>query len=234
ICCNIHHPNTFHLFDSSFVPVPKLPNRSRLNKFKMGPKEYELCEALEDWREGKTCEIHGELNLIDIGPSLVMPDDILDCIMTCAHYLKIKSVDDLRHETHWSKTNQFGAEVIYVIHHIIHIPITPVVFTTTPLQSQCSILQTSMSFPVTPSSVNLSMSWQLPAELGHQSETTSNLSSKKNKCSACGLEGHNHTLSWFLRHHDCTDEGSHFYLGHNCTTCAMHPDHSGKENISML
>ncbi|KIK74047.1 hypothetical protein PAXRUDRAFT_113888, partial [Paxillus rubicundulus Ve08.2h10] len=132
ICCNIHHPNTFHLFDSSFVPVPKLPNRSRLNKFKMGPKEYELCEALEDWREGKTCEIHGELNLIDIGPSLVMPDDILDCIMTCAHYLKIKSVDDLRCETHWSKTNQFGAEVIYVIHHIIHIPITPVVFTTTP------------------------------------------------------------------------------------------------------
>ncbi|KIJ12990.1 hypothetical protein PAXINDRAFT_14203 [Paxillus involutus ATCC 200175] len=208
VCCDIHHPDAFHLFDSSFVPVPKLPNRSRLNKFKMGPKEYELCEALEDWREGKTREIHGELNLIDIGPSLVMPDDILDRIVTCAHYLKIKSVDDLRRETHWSKTNQFGAEVISVIHHIIPIPITPAVFTTTPLQSRCSILQTSTSFPVTPS-VNLSTSRQLPAEVGRQSETTGNSSSKKNKCSACGLEGHNR---------------------HNRTACTMHPDYSGKEN----
>ncbi|KIK72801.1 hypothetical protein PAXRUDRAFT_21565 [Paxillus rubicundulus Ve08.2h10] len=68
----------------------------------MDLKEYKLCEALEDWREGKTHEIHDESNLIDIGPSLVMPDDILDCIVTCAHYLKIKSVDDLRHEQNQS------------------------------------------------------------------------------------------------------------------------------------
>jgi len=82
--------------DSSFHPVPKLPNRSRLNKFVMSSKEYELSESLEEWREMKTHMIYGESHLIDIGPSIVMPNDVLDRIVACGHYRKIKMLDDLR------------------------------------------------------------------------------------------------------------------------------------------
>lgn len=138
----------------------------------MGPDEYKLCEALEDWREQKTRETHGESHLMDIGPSLVMPDEVLDRIVACAHYLKIKSVEDLKRETHWSKTNQFGIEVISLIHHIIPVPTASAVLTTTPLQPR-SIPQTLTSLP----EVSLS-----------------NLALKKHKCSACGVEGHNRML----------------------------------------
>src|SRR5258705_7684186 len=117
----------------------------------MGPKDHELCDALEDWREEKTRKIHGESHLIDIGPSLIMPDGVLDRIVACAHYLKIKSVEDLKRETHWSKTNQFGTEVLSLIHHIIPVPVTSAVFTTAPLQPRRSIPHTSAPPPATSS-----------------------------------------------------------------------------------
>lgn len=157
----------------------------------MGPEEQELCEALEDWREEKTHEIHGESHLIDIGPSIIMPDGVLDRILACAHYLKIRSIEDLRQETHWSKTNQFGIEVISLIHHIIPIPVTSALLTTTPLQPR-SIPQISTSLPDT-LLANSSTSQLLPVVEAstRDRQREANLPSKRKKCSACGLEGHN-------------------------------------------
>lgn len=178
ICCDIHHPTVFIFLDSSFDPPPKLPNRSHLKKFIMGSKEYELSEALEEWREMKTCVTYGESHLIDIGPSIVMPDDVLDRIVACGHYRKIKTLNDLRQETHWNRSNQFGSEVIALIHRIVPHPVTSAVFTTAPLQPRSP--QTSLSLPGT-SSNNLTT--QCPLSVTHQS--------RKKKCTACGLEGHN-------------------------------------------
>jgi hypothetical protein len=68
----------------------------------MGPQEHKLCEALEDWRDHKTVEIYGCSHLIDLGPTVVMGDTVLDRIIDCAHHEKIKVIQDLHKETHWS------------------------------------------------------------------------------------------------------------------------------------
>ncbi|KIK73578.1 hypothetical protein PAXRUDRAFT_20702 [Paxillus rubicundulus Ve08.2h10] len=149
----------------------------------MGPNEYELGEALEDWREEKTREIHGESHLMDIGPALVMPDGMLNWIVACAHYFKIKTVNDLKRETRWGKANQYGTEVITMIHRVVPIPIpitAPAAFTRTPLQPR--------PIPQANSSLDpLSTPSHQPLVAGDGV----NLPAKKKKCGACGLEGHN-------------------------------------------
>jgi hypothetical protein len=100
----------------------------------MGSKEYELREALEDWREEKTAEIYGRSYLIDIGPAIVMGNLVLERLVNCAHHAKINSVNDIRKETHWTNTQTFGSEVLSIILRII--PAVPLsqAYTTAPLQ----------------------------------------------------------------------------------------------------
>jgi hypothetical protein len=103
--------------------------------YTMGPKEYELCEALEDWREEKMAEKYGHSHLIDIGPATIMADSVLDHLVNCAHHEKIITIEDLHKETHWLATDKFGSEVLATIHHIIPAKVIKcVALTNTPLQ----------------------------------------------------------------------------------------------------
>ncbi|KAI9570887.1 hypothetical protein HD554DRAFT_2017792 [Boletus coccyginus] len=56
----------------------------------------QLIKALSDWCENKTNIMYGWPSLNDLGPSLVMPNAILDHIVDCAHYSKILNVQDLQ------------------------------------------------------------------------------------------------------------------------------------------
>ncbi|KAG6373132.1 hypothetical protein JVT61DRAFT_6739 [Boletus reticuloceps] len=183
------HNSSYYLI---VLPPPTTTvQHSRLSKFSMGPKEHELLEALEDWREQKMITVYGKSHLINIGPAIILPDEALDCIVDCAHFLKITTIDDLVSETHWSKANIFGMEVLEVIHRIIPVPIVPAVFTHAPLQP-CSVPDPgtsqlpnvsgpSITFLVEPcsSAYNIPHVVEQPAVL------------KKNRCSACSQEGHN-------------------------------------------
>ncbi|KAG1724446.1 uncharacterized protein EDB91DRAFT_1062838, partial [Suillus paluster] len=100
VCCDIHHPLAFSSSDTVIPQPPRLPIHSRLAKYTMGPQEYKLCEALEDWRDQKTVEIYGRSPLIDLGPTVVMGDSVLDRIIDCAHHEKIRVIQDLHKETH--------------------------------------------------------------------------------------------------------------------------------------
>jgi hypothetical protein len=57
-----------------------------------------LRNALEDWWEAKTEYQYGEAHLEDLGPALVMPTSVLNCIMDCSHHFKISSMADLKKE----------------------------------------------------------------------------------------------------------------------------------------
>ncbi|KIK80902.1 hypothetical protein PAXRUDRAFT_157387, partial [Paxillus rubicundulus Ve08.2h10] len=177
-CCDIHHPDMFNIFDTVFTQPPKLQNHSRLSKFEMEPREYELDDALEDWRNQKTKNVYGECHLIDLGPGLVMPDSVLECIVACAHHLKIRIVDDLHHETQWSGTDKFGDEVIVVIHCIIPVLLSTSALTTTPLQCRLLTCRDMVYDTIHLSGIN-------------NTQSTTTVITKKNKCGACGLEGHN-------------------------------------------
>ncbi|KIJ18399.1 hypothetical protein PAXINDRAFT_71362 [Paxillus involutus ATCC 200175] len=133
--------------------------------------------AAEDWREEKTKQMHGESHLTDLGPGLVMPNTVLDRIVACAHHCKIKTTDDLCKETHWSSTDCFGTEVVALVHHIILVPMPQAVLTTVPLQSR----------PVPSSNSAI-----IGSTRAHQLQ--------KNKCGACGLEGHNRRNRVCLKH----------------------------------
>ncbi|KAG2139340.1 hypothetical protein DEU56DRAFT_735728 [Suillus clintonianus] len=180
VCCDIHHPSAFLLFDTHIPQPPKLPNRSRLPNYAMGPKEYELCEALEDWREEKMAEKYGHSHLIDIDPAIIMADSVLDCLVNCAHHEKIRTIEDLRKETHWSSADKFGSEVLAIIHHIIPVKvIVRAALTNAPLQRDP--LSTTSN---PPRAGNVA----LPSTVSDVKKT--------NRCSACQQEGHNSTYCY--------------------------------------
>ncbi|KAG1720909.1 uncharacterized protein EDB91DRAFT_1088657 [Suillus paluster] len=140
------------------------------------PKEFKLCEALEDCRDQKTVEIYGRSHLIDLGPTIVMGDSALDWIVDCTHFQKIKITDDLRKETHWSVNDNLAREVIAIIHRIIPISL----YTTAPLK-QCPL----------PTTVNAPNSG-LDQHSAHIASNGPPAGVKKvQKCSTCGQAGHN-------------------------------------------
>ncbi|KAG1889560.1 P-loop containing nucleoside triphosphate hydrolase protein [Suillus subluteus] len=157
--------------------ILELPIRSRLAKYTMDSQEHKLCEALEDWRDQKTVEIYGRSHLIDLGPTVVMGNSVLDQIVDCAHFQKIKVADDLRKETHWSVNDNLTKEVIAIIHCIIPISL----YTTAPLQQRP--LSTTVHAPnsglAQPPSAHITSNGP-PAGV-----------KKLQKCSACGQAGHN-------------------------------------------
>ncbi|KAG2134634.1 hypothetical protein BD769DRAFT_1353154 [Suillus cothurnatus] len=131
ICCDIHTPAYFVPFISTIPKQQKQPSRSRLAKFHMALLDLKLTDALDDWREEATIKLYGHAHLHDLGPGLIMPNSILDRIVECAHFLKIKSTADLVKETRWSGANKHGDEIIALIHQIRPLP-TPL--TSAPLQ----------------------------------------------------------------------------------------------------
>ncbi|KAG1867739.1 hypothetical protein F4604DRAFT_1584971 [Suillus subluteus] len=164
ICCNIHTPAYFVPFISTIPKQQKQPSCSCLVKFSMAILDLKLTDALDDWREETTIKLYGHAHLHDLGPGLIMPNSILDRIVECAHFSKIRSTADLVKETCWSGANKHGNEIIALIHQVCPLP-TPL--TSAPLQ------------PRTISS-NANANTSVPRN-----------AKRKMRCSACGEEGHN-------------------------------------------
>ncbi|KAG2093560.1 hypothetical protein BD769DRAFT_1370648 [Suillus cothurnatus] len=219
ICCDIHHPNAFSFFDTTVTLAPsKVPYCSRLTKYEMGSKEHELCDVLEDWREAATKRIYGDSNLNDYGPSLVMPNSVLERIVDCAHYKKIVTIDDLRKETQWSGVDQFGSDVITVIHRIILVPVPVPVFTSNPLQplphqSVDNTLNTH-AHPLAPSAIMVT-------------------NRKQSRCSTCNLEGHNSKSTLTINSHamcSCLRAKSNMYNA-PFSSCLPHSKFRGQREL---
>jgi len=142
ICCDIHHPSEFSIYDTLEVSKPPTaPQRSHITKYTKDKHNFQLVNALSGWRETKTADVYGWPSLNDLGPSLVMPNAILDHIIDCAHHRKILNVQDLRRETGWSDAETFGDEVIAVIMQYAA-PLPPP-FISTPLRPNASSSNTA-------------------------------------------------------------------------------------------
>lgn len=84
-----------------------------------------LYDALEDWREEKTIQVYGWAHFQNLGPTLIMPTDVLTRIVDCAHYFKISSKADLARETKWDEVENWGTEVVELILKILPLPAPP-------------------------------------------------------------------------------------------------------------
>ncbi|KAF8450850.1 hypothetical protein L210DRAFT_842835, partial [Boletus edulis BED1] len=177
VCCDLDSPSQFMSLDPPIPPaLPKNPARSHVDtKYTMEAKEVDLCNALEEWRVAKAVNERGEACVMDYGPGFILPTATIDRIVNCAHHSKLRTVDDLRKETRWSGVALYGTEVLAIVN--IFIPQQ----TNTPALVRAPLLPRPVLQPCV-QSTDL-----LPAP-------ASTSGTKKNKCSACGLPGHNSTV----------------------------------------
>ncbi|KAG1803246.1 uncharacterized protein BJ212DRAFT_1285275 [Suillus subaureus] len=168
VCCDIHHPDHFSIYaDEPSV----MSHHSCLSKYTKKVPDLVLQDALDDWHEQKTISTYSWSHLNDLGPSLVLPNCMLDRIVNCAHHHKINSIFDLKKETGWMDSDRFGNEIITLIQR--HAPPIASPFVTTPLSY--------------PSTGNVPV---LATPCPTARTNTPNLK-HRNKCGACNNEGHN-------------------------------------------
>ncbi|EGO29474.1 hypothetical protein SERLADRAFT_378388 [Serpula lacrymans var. lacrymans S7.9] len=168
VCYDLHQPAFFDRFHRN--PIPKFPrpsNRSRVTTYKMGITDLALHTAFKSWREDKTKEVYGEAHLVNIGPSLFMSNNTLTRIVDCTHHFQVQGVKDLNKETRWQGCLEYGQEVVLVVLLVEPPPQTRPPLVSTPLPSRLPdtvATHTTIATPTVP---------------------------RKNKCRACGVEGHN-------------------------------------------
>ncbi|KAF9235830.1 hypothetical protein BU15DRAFT_77554 [Melanogaster broomeanus] len=173
---------------------PAQPRRSRLPKYTRERSDYNLDEALQDWREDKTAAVFGWAALNDLGPSLIMTNALLDRIIDCAHHHKIHTIQDLRKETSWMDIEKYGEEVVAIIRQ--HAAPLPSPFNTVPLRSGTGLLtaantptpsRTYTIHPQPSTSIN-SPSTSDATSIGNH---LSSVQKQRVTCGNCGQEGHN-------------------------------------------
>lgn len=167
LCCDLHNPSSFDNFIVPIQKVARAPVHSRLNEYKMTPMDMKLYNVLEDWREEKTITVYGWAHFQNLGPTLIMPTDVLTRIVDCAHYFKISLKVDLARETKWDEVENWGTEVIDLILKILPLP--------APL-------------PPSPAPTTL---WMLPIQVSSAAPVPLAASRKLVTCSRCGNTGHN-------------------------------------------
>lgn len=126
-CCDIHTPERFQVVAP--LNVQRLPRgkRSTLPKTMHTVQHSQLREALCNWRAKKTAIEFSMSHLADIGPSLVLPNAILDRIVICAQVHKISTVEQLRKETRWTESVRYSEEILgiiqlYIPWHVSNLP----------------------------------------------------------------------------------------------------------------
>jgi len=130
---------------------------------------------------------YGWAHLHDLGLTLIMPNEVLNHIVDCAHFHKINSTTELKNETRWDEIDQCADGVLEIIRRLQPQSSVPPPLTTTPMR----VLAT----PMCPSTTALNVASPSP------STTLVNpaaMGRSKSRCSACGLVGHNGELLFSL------------------------------------
>lgn len=117
ICCELCHPDPFADFALPDLQArPKRGrNRATIKDYKSEPRDLQLMDALDDFREQETVKEFGKITLRTTGPSLIMSNEILKRLVDCAHYFKIKNKGDLVHETRWSRAEKYSEKILALI-----------------------------------------------------------------------------------------------------------------------
>jgi hypothetical protein len=116
----------------------------------MTPEDRALWKALDDWQEKTMIALYGHALLQDIGSSLAMPTNVLNCIVDCACAFKMKTSDDSQKETRWDGADKWGSDVICLVERLQ--PQRPPALTTNPapLSTSTTTNITSIRKPCAP------------------------------------------------------------------------------------
>lgn len=118
LCCDIHNPELKQLNISELPTAKPLAVARQSNlpaSIKMDQRDRALEYDIEIWWRNKTMEIYGVACLKHEGLGLVMAGAVNKHIIKCAHFGKIKTVANLKRETCWSGSHEYGSEIITII-----------------------------------------------------------------------------------------------------------------------
>jgi hypothetical protein len=118
ICCELCTPA--HFKDIARVSIEKAKNRPARStipdkNYTPTAQDAELRAALHDFRKMRTLELHGRARLRNLGPGIIMGDDVLQRIVDCSHFYLIGTTAQLAKETHWSGVDDYGEKVLSLI-----------------------------------------------------------------------------------------------------------------------
>ena len=127
--------------------------------------------ALETWPCKEMKKKYGHAQLQNLRPGLMMGTSVHNHIIDCAHFSKIRMIEDLERETKWDSSTEFSTIIIGIITNHYPLPATPLSSTTNvPFESHS---QSSTS--------------AIPSPLNEASRAHRQAPSK---CSVCGVVGH--------------------------------------------
>ncbi|KIK12388.1 hypothetical protein PISMIDRAFT_120344 [Pisolithus microcarpus 441] len=176
--------------------IDYLINASERSGVECRRKVFDTCfdnaaAALLDWREDKTVAVYGWACLNDHGP-VIMTATTLNRVVDCAHHHKIQTREDLKRETAWMNSDQYGDEIVNLIKQ--HAAPATSLLVSTPLRIRGMALGGDQTAG--------------PSTSPHLTPPSSNIPSKRrSRCSACGQEGHN------ARNRVCPKHPSHVSTG---------------------
>lgn len=77
-----------------------------------------LAQVLNAWRQNVAIERYGLAVFREVGSDLVLPDQLLERLVDCAHWGKIRTIEDLQREVDWGLVDELGPTVVNLINTV--------------------------------------------------------------------------------------------------------------------
>ncbi|THH18248.1 hypothetical protein EW146_g2695 [Bondarzewia mesenterica] len=132
LCCSLCSPASFthlHFLESPTTRTcppqyPPPPSARRLDmKYKATPIDMDLRGALHEFQKERMQAKYGAALLKNLGPAMIMSNDILQRIVDAAHTGHITSIGDLKHDLKWNQVEEYGQDIVCIVS--AHAPPTP-------------------------------------------------------------------------------------------------------------
>jgi len=138
ICCNICHADLVHAMiddrDDNHQVVPRGSNRPKRPEHTLTWRGSQFRDALHSWRTKTATGLFGTL---DFWPAdLFLHEDILEDIVIFVDTNKLVNLQDLRRTTNWFLCDQYGDQIISLIHRFFPPAPLPSPFVSMPLPPQ--------------------------------------------------------------------------------------------------
>jgi len=85
----------------------------------MATKDFDLQDALFDWRDANVLKKFKPSIIETLSPGLFLSDDIIAHVVNCAHFSKLLTIPQLIKETSWREdwATKFGESLLSIVHH---------------------------------------------------------------------------------------------------------------------
>ena len=112
------------------ISVPKkaqkMAVKSHIKQFDLTSKDIQLRNAIQKWWQEKAISKFWHTTIQTLGVRIFMSDQVINCIIGCAHYNKISTVDHLLKETNWTKEriSEYGEDIHHLSINTTHLLLT--------------------------------------------------------------------------------------------------------------